>query len=147
DQPLFFIGSIFILIAGFISFFTYPPFKKYRFLFFSLVFTLAVLTYCRAKSYYAIGLYPIFFAFGSIYLAQLLANGWKIYLKPVALLVPIGIFALMLRLVFPVSSPEKLKEVYARHPDLQLTRWEDGKIHHIPQDFADMLGWKELAEK
>src|SRR5690606_21526958 len=37
--------------------------------------------------------------------------------------------------------------VYARHPDLQLTRWEDGKIHHIPQDFADMLGWKELAEK
>ena len=26
-------------------------------------------------------------------------------------------------------------------------RWEDGKEHNIPQDYADMLGWKELARK
>ena len=26
-------------------------------------------------------------------------------------------------------------------------RWEDGKEHLIPQDYADMLGWKELARK
>ncbi|KKX47100.1 hypothetical protein L950_0228290 [Sphingobacterium sp. IITKGP-BTPF85] len=25
--------------------------------------------------------------------------------------------------------------------------WEDGKEHQLPQDFADMLGWKELAKK
>jgi len=24
-------------------------------------------------------------------------------------------------------------------------RWEDGKIHSIPQDYADMFGWDELA--
>ena len=24
-------------------------------------------------------------------------------------------------------------------------RWEDGKIHNIPQDYADMTGWKELG--
>jgi hypothetical protein len=28
-----------------------------------------------------------------------------------------------------------------------LLRWEDGKDHDLPQDFADMLGWKELALK
>ena len=28
-----------------------------------------------------------------------------------------------------------------------LLRWEDGKDHSLPQDFADMLGWKELALK
>jgi len=28
-----------------------------------------------------------------------------------------------------------------------LLRWEDGKDHPLPQDFADMLGWKELANK
>ena len=28
-----------------------------------------------------------------------------------------------------------------------MLRWEDGKDHEIPQDFADMLGWKELARK
>ncbi len=25
--------------------------------------------------------------------------------------------------------------------------WEDGKEHPLPQDFADMLGWQELARK
>jgi hypothetical protein len=147
DQPLFFVGSIFILIAGLISFFAYLPFKRYSFIFFSLVFTLAVFTYFQAKSYYAIGLYPIFFAFGSIYLDQFLANGWKKYLKPAALIAPIIMFGVMAPLIFPIKSPDKLKEVFARHPDLQFTRWEDGKIHDLPQDFADMLGWKELAEK
>jgi len=28
-----------------------------------------------------------------------------------------------------------------------LLRWEDGKNHDLPQDFADMLGWKEMASK
>jgi hypothetical protein len=147
DQPLFFIGSIFILIAAVVAYFTHPPFKKYRFLFFSLIGTLAVFTIFRAKSYYAIGLYPIHFAFGSVYISKLLHSGWKTYLKPVALIVPIGLFALMVPLMFPIKAPEKLKEGYIRHPDLQLTRWEDGKNHDIPQDFADMLGWRELAAK
>jgi hypothetical protein len=147
EQPLFFIGSIFILILAFISFFTFPPVKKYRFLFFSLIFTLGVLTYFRAKAYYAIGLYPIYFAFGSLYLSQLLAIGWKRYLKPIALILPIAMFAFLAPLIFPIKPQEKLKEVYARHPELDLTRWEDGEIHDLPQDFADMLGWKELAEK
>src|SRR5690606_22910443 len=30
---------------------------------------------------------------------------------------------------------------------LGMLRWEDGKEHELPQDFADMLGWKELARK
>ncbi|MBN3582884.1 glycosyltransferase family 39 protein [Algoriphagus aestuarii] len=147
EQPLFFIGSIFVLIAGIISFFSYPPFKKYRFLFFTLVFTLAILTYLQAKAYYAISIYPIYFAFGSMYLTQILDKGWLRYLKPITFIIPVALFILMAPLVFPVQKPEKLKEVYARHPDLQLTRWEDGEIHDIPQDFADMIGWKKLAEK
>ena len=147
EQPLFFIGSIYILIAALVSFFTYSPFKKYRFLFFTLVATLTIFTFLRAKAYYAISLYPIFFAFGSLYLTHLLKDGRKRYLRPVAILIPIIIFGLIIPLVFPIRPPENLKEVYKRHPDLQLTRWEDGLDHDIPQDFADMLGWKELAAK
>lgn len=147
DQPLFFLGSIFILIAATASYFTYPPFKKYRFLFYTLIGTLAVFTVFRAKSYYAINLYPIHFAFGALYLSKLLHSGWKTYLKPIALIIPIVLFGMIAPLTYPITTPDKLKEVYARHPDLHLTRWEDGKDHEIPQDFADMLGWKELAKK
>src|SRR5205814_8630643 len=28
-----------------------------------------------------------------------------------------------------------------------LLRWEDGRDHELPQDFADMLGWRELDAK
>lgn len=28
-----------------------------------------------------------------------------------------------------------------------MLRWEDGEDHALPQDFADMLGWSELARK
>ncbi|REG83059.1 glycosyltransferase family 39 protein [Algoriphagus antarcticus] len=147
DQPLFFIGSLFILIVAMVAYFTYPPFKKYRFLFYCLIVTLAVFMIFRAKSYYAISIYPIHFAFGSIYLSKLLNSGWKTYLIPVALIVPVALFTLMIPLIFPIEPPEKLKDNYSRHPGLQLTRWEDGEIHDIPQDFADMLGWKELAAK
>ena len=30
---------------------------------------------------------------------------------------------------------------------LGLLRWEDSKDHLLPQDFADMLGWKKLVFK
>ena len=34
-----------------------------------------------------------------------------------------------------------------RDGGFEVLRWEDGKDHYLPQDFADMLGWKELAFK
>jgi hypothetical protein len=35
----------------------------------------------------------------------------------------------------------------AQHGFGAMYRWEDGKNHTLPQDFADMIGWKELAVK
>ena len=32
------------------------------------------------------------------------------------------------------------------YKDFGLLRWEDGRDHALPQDFADMLGWKALAK-
>ena len=32
-----------------------------------------------------------------------------------------------------------------RYQRIGMLRWEDGTDHQLPQDFADMLGWKELA--
>jgi hypothetical protein len=28
-----------------------------------------------------------------------------------------------------------------------MLKWEDGKVHELPQDYADMVGWDELGEK
>lgn len=147
EQLLFFISSWFVIIAGLVAMFIYQPLKKFQFFFWSLLITLAVFIYLKAKGYYAIGLYPIYLVFGSIYLENLFANGWKKYLKPAAIIFVIALSIPMLRIAFPTMSPEKTAEQSQRYKSFGLLRWEDGKEHEMPQDFADMLGWKELAAK
>jgi hypothetical protein len=147
DQILFFLGALFILIAGFISLFTYAPFKPYRLLFWSYVFTIIIFIYLRAKGYYALGLYPIFLAFGAVYLSNLMQHGWKFYLRYVAIGIILLMFIPVLKVALPLRTPEKYAEDAKLNKPFSQHRWEDGKIYPISQDFADMLGWKELARK
>ncbi len=147
EQILFFYNSVFILIVAFIGFFTYEPFRKYRVFFWSYVFTISIYIYLHAKGYYAVGLYPVFIAFGSVYLERLLATGWPRFLKPAAIILPVLLFLPVIKIAFPIEDPEIIRENGERFKKLGLLRWEDGKDHMLPQDFADMLGWKELAAK
>jgi len=145
DQIFFFSGAHLVLLAGFISFFIYRPFKKYRFLFWTLVLTLCFYSFLRAKSYYAMGLYPIFIGFGAVYIEHLLSKGWKQKLRPVFLLIPILIIIPLFQFLLPVLSPKKIAEKHELFQSMGMLRWEDGKNHLIPQDYADMVGWQELA--
>ncbi|KRD08244.1 glycosyl transferase [Flavobacterium sp. Root901] len=142
EQVLFFIGGFFVILSSFYALLFYKPFEKFKFFFASMVFTLIVFLYFKAKAYYAIGLYPIYIAFGSVYLSDVLQNGWKRFLKPVFIALPLLFFIPMYFLAFPNKSPEKIVA-----EKLETHRWEDGKEHNLSQDFADMLGWKELARK
>lgn len=145
EQLIYFIGSIYVLLAGLLSPAFYKPFRHYRFVFFSFVFTTALFLYFHAKGYYAIGLYPVLIAFGSVYLEQVLQGGWRIYLRPVAVLIPLLIFIPFTKLGFPIYAPDKLAEIALRTG--RNHRWEDGKEYLLEQDYADMLGWSELARK
>lgn len=147
DQLMFFVNSLFIIIIAFVGFVVYPPFKKYHFVLWSYVIAIALYLFLKAKSYYAIGLYPILIAFGSVYLERLLSFGWKRYLKPVMVIVVIGFFIPMYLIAFPTKSPAEIEENNKIYKDFGLLRWEDGKDHNLPQDFADMIGWSDLAGK
>ncbi len=145
EQLLFFVGALFVLILSFISFFRYAPFRKYQIFFWSYIFTIAIFTFFKAKGYYAIGLYPILLAFGSVYLEKLLEKGWLRYFRFPAVLIPIVVMLPLLPFVLPVLSPDKIVEKTYSFERIGLLKWEDGKNHSIPQDFADMIGWSELA--
>ncbi|WP_185287542.1 glycosyltransferase family 39 protein [Chryseobacterium lactis] len=147
SQLLFFIGVAFVILFGFYALLFYKPFEKFRFFFWGYVVTIGLFVFFKAKNYYAIGLYPIYIGFGSVYLDYFLKSGWKRFLKPVCLLHPVILFIPVYNISFPNKSPEFIAshpEDYRKFGDL---RWEDGKDHSLPQDFADMLGWKELAQK
>lgn len=144
EQVLFFIGSLFVIGVGLYALCAYKPFLEYRLFLFAFVFTLAVFVILRAKSYYAIGLYPVYIAFGAVFLADKVRSRW---LLAMLVLIPILFFIPLLDFAFPNKKPEEIARNPERYRQLGLLRWEDGKDHRLPQDFADMLGWKELAAK
>jgi hypothetical protein len=147
SQLLFFIGSLFVIALALYALFFYKPFKRYKPFFWTFFFTLLFFLYFKAKDYYAIGLYPIYISFGSVFLANLLTKGWKKYLQPLAIAIPVLVFIPIFSIAFPNKSPEYIVAHSKRYASYGLLRWEDGKDHLLPQDFADMLGWKELAQK
>ncbi|QHT67251.1 glycosyltransferase family 39 protein [Rhodocytophaga rosea] len=147
SQLLFFAGSLLVIAAGLYGLLFYSPLQKYQLFFWAFFSTLIVFMYFKAKDYYVIGLYPIYIAFGSVFLAHLLKEGWKRFLQPVVILIPVLFFIFMYNWAFPNKSPAYIVEHQQQYKKLGLLRWEDGKDHPLPQDFADMLGWKELAYK
>lgn len=141
-QLLFFLGSLYVVIAGMISFFMYPPFRKYQFIFWSFVFTVIIFMLFHAKDYYTIGLYPILLAFGAVYLETITKK--NNVLRVVLLVIPVMVLQPFLTRFFPVEPASKISEASKKNG---LHKWENGKEYDLPQDFADMLGWKELAHK
>lgn len=148
SQLLFFIGVFFVMMAGFYALVFYKPFEKIRFLFWAYIFTMALFVFFRAKDYYAIGLYPVYIGVGAVFLDRLFEKGWKKkILKPVSILIPVLLFLPLYSIAFPNKSPQYITDHPENYKKFGLLRWEDGKDHSLPQDFADMQGWKELAEK
>ena len=147
EQLLYFIGALPVIAASLYALLFHKPFKKFRLFFGTIIFTLIFFTYFKAKSYYAIGLYPVYISFGSAFLSNKLNTDWKKYLKPILIAIPIIFYVLLFNIAFSVKTPDYYIENKNKYQELGLLRWEDGKDHPLPQDFADMLGWKELAQK
>lgn len=48
--------------------------------------------------------------------------------------------------LLPPAKEARFVKVLTRIPGMEgILRWEDGRQYDLPQDFADMLGWKEIA--
>lgn len=145
DQLMYgLLGVITIPAIG--ALFFYKPFKKYRFIGIVFVLTIAIYIATRAKSYYAIGLYPVLFAVGSLFIEKILKR-WKAPVMGLMMVTNMVVFAGIAKLLMPVQSPAQIVANRGSYEKMGLLRWEDGKNHQLPQDFADMVGWREMAEK
>lgn len=145
EQLLFFANAVFIILAAFIAFVVYKPFAPYRFVGWSYLFAIALFLIFHAKPYYAIGLYPVLMAFGATWLEHLLRRPAGKWLRPALLIFIIAAAYPLLRIAFPYLSPQEIKAHPALYQKFGMLRWEDGKDHDLPQDFADMRGWRQLA--
>lgn len=143
SQILFFACSIITLFAGFGALIFYKGFDKYRWVMVTYIFTILIFSYFKAKDYYALGLYPVLLAFGARYLGIILSR--RYVLACLLIIFNIGLFVYVLPLVMPIYSPQQIIAHHKRFEQIGMLRWEDGKNHQLPQDYADMQGWREIA--
>ncbi|HUZ61667.1 MAG TPA: glycosyltransferase family 39 protein [Hanamia sp.] len=147
DQVFMNLPCVFIWIAG-LYFIIFKEKRKYRIFAWAYLFVILILLYFQGKGYYSLGVYPILFAFGAIHLERFATQHSRTW-KYVFIIIPFALGIPFIPLLLPIWKPKKLAAYYeAGHLDNSgLLKWEDLRDHPIPQDFADMLGWKEMAQK
>lgn len=148
DQLQFFLPVLPVWLAGLYFLLLRKEASQWRVFGWMFICTLAVLLYFSAKSYYSLGAYPVLIAAGASFLTGLSQNrhrwirwgllGWMLLFG--AMTIPAAL---------PIFGPEKEAAVVQKLVQLPgmdgILRWEDGKYHTLPQDFADMIGWEELG--
>ncbi len=140
EQLMMLMATILIWIAGLVWFLKS---KQFRFLAFTYFLVIVLLILGRGKSYYAAGIYPMLLAAGAVAWEQWTTKKhWVRY--AVAILI-IGLTYILLPMLLPIWKPDRLASFYKKYGIEH--KWEDLQKHELPQDFADMLGWKELTEK
>jgi len=153
DIPLFlteqlfmpFAGTVFT-IAGIIFLLAGKKAEKFRFLGFTVLFVIAGLMILKGKSYYTLGVFPLLIVSGAVSYDHWFKKRWIRITFPAILvlltlpIVPIGL---------PVFNSAGLIRYFTilgeKYGIDTGRRFEDGSIHSLPQDYADMLGWEELA--
>lgn len=118
---------------------------KHRLLAWIFVAVLILLLLLGGKSYYTLGLYPPLFAAGAVWLEERAHRIVQIALfgAATALLVAASPLALP---YLPVASMVAYSSGFVETTGIDAPlRWEGGEAHALPQDYADMLGWEEIA--
>jgi len=122
--------------------------QSFRFVGLTILITLGVFSLFQAKGYYAIGLYPVLLVFGAVWIADFLV-GFKSIYGAIAKIIFAGssspTFPACFTLDSPFYSPEEVMKNPPDYGKLGLNRWETVRSNPIPQDFADMLGWRRIG--
>jgi hypothetical protein len=146
DQILMFTISALVWVAGLIWLLRSGNAKRFRVFGYAYLAILLIFLVLRGKSYYMAGLYPILFAAGGV--------SWEMSLKRTASRILLVLFIILVTIpilpgAIPIMSAPRLVSYFSKiSPKMggeALVRWEDGKMHPLPQDYADMLGWDELG--
>jgi len=153
-QLLMCLPALPVWVAGLLALLFSSGFRPYRAVGLVSVLGVSLLALLHGKDYYALGYYPVLFAFGARWWEQALqrpasaplrAGQWAV--RAALLALPLVLTARMAPFIFPLRTPGEMAELAPRYQRLGLYRWEDGQNHALPQDYADMLGWQEMADQ
>ncbi|TDH19783.1 glycosyltransferase family 39 protein [Segetibacter sp. 3557_3] len=146
NQFLMHLPCFFVWVGGLCWLFTRRG-SRYALIGYTYLLVLLLLTFTNGKDYYTLGAYPMLFAAGGVWFELVTKRTlWLRYTAVAAILI---IFVAIIPVALPVWKPDALAAYY-RKTGLDrsgVLRWEDLRDHPLPQDFADMISWKELTDK
>ena len=137
--PLWIVGVFALALAAYN--------QSLRFFAWAYLIMLFIFYFTGGKDYYTLGFYPLLFSAGGVWFEK--GGQLRSYFGYALVALIVGVGVLIMPIALPLLSPQEQASFGKRRHLEQFGEltWEDGKIHPLCQDFADMLGWEELAKK
>jgi hypothetical protein len=146
DQLLMPSFASILTIAGILWLFRNKDALKFRFLAIVSILVVAILYFLKGKGYYTIGIFPFLIAAGAVYYEEILKKFWlRVTFIFLLVLLTLPIVPVWLPVFKAKGLVEYFRILEKNYGIVIGRRFEDGSIHSLPQDYADMIGWEELA--
>jgi len=141
--------ALFLWLIGFFFLIFSFKLRKYQFLAFAYIIIFIFLLEMSGKNYYLFGAYPMLFAAGGFGFERWIKSGYTLRTLIIVLFTLPNLFLFpMLLPVLPFKQTLAFFKYSDEHfPVFQFAVIWNGAKHPTTQDYADMLGWDELAKK
>ncbi len=130
-------GLLYLLLA--------PAARRFRFLGVAYVVVFLMFATQNGKPYYLAGYYPVLLAAGGVAIERLTSRRLLAWVTPALVVVLLAGGAAVVPLVLPVLPPEDFV-AYAAKIGASPGGEERDQPAKLGQHYADMFGWRELAE-
>lgn len=148
----FFLGQILwgpatlLALAGLASLLWSHRLETFRALGIASLAAFALLIVMHGKAYYIGPVYPLLFAAGAVQVEALGESATAEFVNWGTVTVLVGYALLISPLGLPYLWPLRMS-IYVQSLGLtEAVRTNTGELGELPQDYADMIGWKEQAE-
>jgi hypothetical protein len=134
-----------IVLGGLWFFFAHPRGKQFRVLGWASLVLLAVIMFsANGRPYYVAPAYPMLFGAGAVAMEGWLSRRSLLWLRPAYVVLLLIAGAIEAPLAVPVLSPENYIR-YTQRLHLVPPPIETDRLGPLPQFYADMFGWEEMA--
>jgi Dolichyl-phosphate-mannose-protein mannosyltransferase len=135
-------GAVFVWVTGLAAVAFTPKWRLYRLFALQYAVLIVIEVVTHGKDYYAASLYPPLFAFGAVAIENTVRH---VTLRSLAvgLVAAVGLIGMPLAIpILPIDQFIAYQDALGAKPDVR----ERGPQGALPQVFADMFGWQEMAK-
>ncbi len=144
DQLLMLLPLFFVWVGGLVWLLMN---SSYRIIAYMYLIVIVLLMTGSGKSYYSLGAYPMLLAAGGVWMENI--SKQRIWIRYAAITLILLLALPFVPILLPIQSPQAMATFNQKYhlEKIGILKWEDQHNHPLQQDFADMIGWRELSGK